>query len=248
MRYSKSRIITFLIILVISCLIPIATYANSAEPPSFTIIVSNAPKDLSLSLQFPNKGEMEGILLKKEQKAWESYYRFFYHMSPSRSIQLDGCMLIVKSAEKSFQCSLPVITFNRYNNFLTLDMETETLSVGQPKFRVALLVIMRVILTLLIEGCIFFLFGYRKKQSWIAFLAINIITQGGLNAMLTGPGMGSYWIFGFIFGEILVLAIELIAFIYFMKEFKKRRAVIYTVVANVFSLVLGGLLIAYLPI
>jgi len=243
-RYS--RILTvFAIVLLLSILFATAAYANSAEPPSFTVTVFNPPEDLSLSLRFADEEKAEAIVLNKEQKAWESYYRFFYHMSPLGRDNLDGAMLIIQSNEKNFQCFLPAATFNTYNNLLTLDLETESLTIGQPPLRVPLLVSMRIILTLVIEGVVFFLFGYRKKASWLAFLAINIVTQGALNAMLTGPSLGS---FGFIFGEFVVLAAELIAFICFVREFGKRRAAAYTVAANVASLILGGLLITYLPI
>jgi hypothetical protein len=237
----------FLMVLLSSISFSTAAYANSAEPPSFTVIVSNPPEDLSLSLRLADKGKTEAIVLNKEQKAWETYYRFFYHMSPIGNDNLDGAVLIVQSNGKNFQCSLPAATFNTYNNLLTLDMETENLTIGQPPLRVPLLVGMRIILTLVIEGVVFFLFGYRKKASWLAFFAINIVTQGALNAMLTGPSLGSYWGLGFIFGEILVLAVELIAFICFVKEFGKGRAAVYTVAANAASLILGGLLITYLP-
>lgn len=225
-----------------------AANANSAEPPSFTVIVSNPPEDLSLSLRFADEGQTEAIVLNKEQKAWETYYRFFYHMSPIGKDNLDGAVLIVQSSEKNFQCSLPAATFNTYNNLLTLDIETENLAIGQQPLRVPLLVTMRIILTLVIEGVVFFLFGYRKKASWLAFFTINIVTQGTLNAMLTGPGLVSYWWFGFIFGEIVVLIAELIAFICFVKELGKRTAAVYTVAANAASLILGGLLITYLPV
>ncbi|MEG2896333.1 MAG: hypothetical protein RR887_12235 [Niameybacter sp.] len=248
MKDNKRIITIMMMILLISTFAATATYANSAEPPSFTVMVTNPPKDLSLSLQFQGEGEADGILLNKEQKAWEAYYRFFYHMSPDRKRELEGAILIVESQEKRFECVLPAATFNHYNNLLTLDMDTESLSMGQPKFRVSVLVVMRVVLTLLIEGCIFFAFGYRTKQSWLTFLVVNGITQGGLNAMLTGPGIGAYWMFGFVFGELVILALELIAFTYFVKEFKKSRSACYVVVANAMSLILGGLLIAYLPV
>lgn len=238
----------FAILLLLGISLSTAAYANSAEPPSFTVIVSNPPKDLSLYLLFADAGEEEAIALEKERKVWETYYRFFYHMSPIRNNNMGGTVLIVQSNEKNFQCSLPASTMNTYNNLLMLDMEKESLTIGQPPLRVPILVAMRIILTLIIEGVVFFLFGYRKKASWLAFFAINLVTQGALNAMLTGPSLGSYWGLGFIFGEIVVLVVELIAFTCFVKEFGKRRAVVYTVTANAASLILGGLLISYLPI
>lgn len=246
-RYNRILLVLAMALL-LSLAFSAAAYANSAEPPGFTVIVANPPQDLSLSLRLADERQTEAIVLNKQQKAWESYYRFFYHMSPLGNDKLDGAVLIVQSKEKNFQCPLPAATFKTYNNLLTLDMETENLAIGQPPLRVPLLVAMRVMLTLVIEGAIFFLFGYRRKASWLAFLAINIVTQGALNAMLTGPGLGSYWWFGFIFIEIVVLAVELVAFICLVKELGKGRAAVYAVAANAASLILGGLLITYLPV
>ena len=114
--------------------------------------------------------------------------------------------------------------------------------------KVPLLIALRVMFTLIIEGFIFFLFGYREKRSWLVFLVVNILTQGGLNAMITGPGLGAYWMIGFIFGELVILIVEMIAFLKLVREHKKSRTALYTVVANAASLVLGGLLITYLPV
>lgn len=248
MKYKNRIIAIFIMVLLISSSTIIEANANSAEPPNFTVIVVNAPNQLSLSLQFPGEKENSGILLKKEEKAWESYYRFFYNMLPNRDFKLEDAELIVKSQEKTFKCQIPSESFDYYNNILTLDMETESLDIGQPWFRTPLLVAMRVIFTLLIEGIIFFLFRYRQKRSWVLFFAINIITQGGLNLMLTGPSLGSYWIFGYFFGEIIVIALEVVLFTWLLKESKKTKAFLFIIVANIISLVLGGMIISYLPI
>lgn len=243
----KTKFIWILIIL-LQISFPAIIYSNAAEPPSFTVIASNPPEDLSLSLLFSGDERTDAIELKKDKKAWETYYRFFYHMSPSSGDKLTNAVLIAESNEQSFEITLPVETFKRYNNLLTLDMKAERLALGQPVQRVPVLIALRVVLTLFIEGIIFFAFGYREGRSWLIFFAINILTQGGLNAMLTGPGMGSYWMFGFILGEIVVLIVEMIAFIKLMKERGKGRIVLYTITANIASLVLGGFLIAYLPV
>jgi len=107
---------------------------------------------------------------------------------------------------------------------------------------------MRVFLTLLIEGIIFLLFGFRKKRSWLVFTTVNLITQAGLNAMLTGPDLSNYWIFGYLFGEIVVLAVELTALLTFVKEFRKGRVALYVITANMASLIIGGMVITYLPV
>lgn len=248
MSKADNYIVLVILILVLSIAYPAGVFANSAEPPGFTVIVSNPPADLSLAIRLSDDQELDPILLSKERKGWEAHYRFFYHMSPLRNKNLEGAILVVQSSEKSFQCLVPASTFKMYNNLLTLDLEKESLKTGQSPLRVPLLVFMRVTLTLIIEGLIFLLFGYRKKASWIAFLIINLITQGGLNALLTGPNLAPYWVIGFIFGEIIILVTEAIAFASLVKEYKKGKAVLYTILANTASLIAGGFLISYLPV
>lgn len=248
MKRYRQIIIILMITILLGMSLPGIVHSNAAEPPSFTIIALNPPEDLSLSLLLSDESQIEAIELDKENKAWETYYRFFYHMIPQGRDKLEGAQLVVESGEQSFQISLPTETFKTYNNLLTLDLDAESIIIGQSPLRVPILVGIRVILTLLIEGIVFYLFGFREKRSWIIFLIINLITQGGLNAMITGPIIGPYWMFGFIFGEIIILIVEMIAFISMLKEGKKSRRAIYTIAANLASLILGGILISYLPV
>jgi len=190
----------------------------------------------------------EPVTLSKEEKGWEAYYRFFYHTYPGGQRSLDGAVLIVEYDEGRFECDLPAETFSEYNNLLTLDIRAQTVVSGQPPWRTPTLIALRVLLTLSGEGLIFFLFGYRMPRSWFAFVVINLVTQGTLNSFLTGPQIGAYWLLGFAFGEAIVLAVEMIAFAYFVREFSKRRAILYALTANVVSLIVGGLLISKLPI
>ncbi len=244
-----ARIVPFVAVATLLWLsFPVAVCSNAAEPPTFTIMVSNPPDDLSLSLRLPNDRETEAIVLQSERRAWETYYRFFNSLSPSRHDSLNGAVLVVQSSERSFECPLPAATFRSYNNLLTLDLETGNLTVGQSPFRVPALVALRVLLTLLIEGAVFFLFGYRKRRSWLAFLAVNLVTQGALNALFTGPDIGSYWMIGFVVGEIVVLAVETATLVGIISEHTRRRTVFFVLSANAASLLLGGQLIARLPI
>lgn len=246
MKRYKWMIMVLVTVILLS--FPTEMKANSAEPPGFTVLVSNPPDDMSLFLLFPDESQIKKIELQKEQKAWETYYRFFYHMSPWKKYELDGVILAVESKEKSSNYLLPVETFKTYNNLLTLDLKTDSLVIGQSPFRVPILVALRVVLTLTIESLVFILFGFRQRRSWLAFFIINIITQTGLNAMITGPGIGSYWLIGFVILEILVIIVELAAFTAIVKEHKRIRTALYTITANLSSLVLGGLLITYLPV
>lgn len=239
----------FLLIFIVVSLFATKAHANSAEPPCLTVIVSYPMEDLTLSLRFADGSESDAFLLKKEQKAWETYYRFFYNgMTSTLKPLLKDATLIVNSSEKSFECQLPTSTFKQYNNVLSLDLESEQVIVGQKPFRAPLLIGMRVSLTLLIEGLIFFAFGYRNKKSWITFLLINLFTQGALNIMLSGSVLNSYWIFGYVFCEIIIFFVEAFAFASILKEQKRDRVFAYVFIANIISLILGGALIVYLPV
>ncbi|MBE0450942.1 MAG: hypothetical protein IBX70_08865 [Clostridia bacterium] len=72
------------------------------------------------------------------------------------------------------------------NNVYTLDLSERTLTEGKLKLRTAALVGVRVAMTLILEALIFWLFAFRKKESWIAFLLINLMTQIALNVWITG--------------------------------------------------------------
>lgn len=112
-----------------------------------------------------------------------------------------------------------------------------------------------VLLTLLLEGLIFYLFGFRKKISWVAFVFINLITQALLHIWIDSPNLfdsirfsQDELIFCLISGEIFVFLFEAVAFGIFVKEKNISNRTIYALVANLFSLVLGGFILSFIPI
>jgi len=133
---------------------------------------------------------------------------------------------------------------------VTLDVSNRELTPGKYPFRSVLLVSIRLLLTLLLEGIIFWLFRFRQKRSWLIFLMINLVTQGALNIWLNSGGslMPSYLIFSLIIGEFFVFTTEMIAFPIFIKEHKKSRILIYAFIANLISLIGGGYIISVLPV
>jgi len=225
-----------------------AVSANSAESPGLTVVVYFPPNDLTLSIRFAGGNTAKTVQLKKEQRAWEAYYRFFYGGANSIS-SLKDSTLIINSGEKSFEVYLPEETFNSYNNLITLDFKNENVTKGQSAARSAALVSMRVILTLVIEGLVLFLFRYRKKSSRIIFVAVNLFTQTGLNIILSGPNLSfSYWFYGLIFLEVIIFALEAAVYTLALKEHSKKRAVLYALTANYASFMLGCLLLSHLPV
>ena len=92
--------------------------------------------------------------------------------------------------------------------------------------------------------------------SWLVFLLVNLVTQGAVNALLlwgVGP-LGNlystgiaYWLL-YVPMELVVLAVEIVAFRKLLREKEKLSATIYAIVANLFSWLLGGAMLTYLPI
>jgi hypothetical protein len=229
-----------IIVIIFIVLFNFKCYANSAEPPSILIIVPNASDNLEVSI------ESGGNVYKSQKidKLMESYYAF-YSSEMKRS---NDYVIVVSSENERFEINLDR-SLKNYNNIFTLDLTNETLTEGKLLSRSILLVVMRVVLTLIIEALIFWMFGFRKKESWIAFLAINLVTQGALNIWINGfIPVQSYIVFSLIFGEIFVFIAEIIGFVMFCTEHNNLEKIVYVIVANFASLMIGGYILSVLPI
>lgn len=212
---------------------------NAAEPPSIIIIVPNAPGDLVVKLAADAEGKA-----RVTDKPFERYYTFYYRDLNN----VDDYTIAVSSLERTFQIPLgePLKT---YNNIFTLDLDQQTLEPGKSWSRSAMLVSLRIILTLIIEAAVLWLFGYREKRSWYAFLFINLLTQGALNIWLNEfSPLSGYMVINLVWGEVQVLIVELIVLLAFLREHHRLRTFAYVLTANLLSLIVGGYIITYLPI
>lgn len=248
----KKRILLVLLTVVLICATPFSASANSAEPPGIIILVTNAPDDLNVTLEIPSDDWRVDVT--KSTKMWEKYFRIFYH--PTRedvTYKIEDATLSVTSSEKSFKCPLPENLSGgyRYNMALYLDYENETLTLGEPAYRAPLLISIRLILTLALEGAVFLLLRFRKKSSWIIFLIVNLLTQGWLNYMISGSdlhGSSGYLVIAFIAMELLIFTVESVAISIFVREGRWYKRLCFALLANTVSLVLGIVAMSYLPI
>lgn len=233
-----------LILLMVSILL-ISINANAAEPPAIIFIVSFPPDDLTLSVEYHDGTEIVIVKLQKTIKYKETQFQLFRYDIKAQ----DNLTIIVESNEKNYTLPISAKYLSSYNNVITLDFKNQTISDGQSTFRSILLVSMRVGFTLILEGLILFLFGYKNKSSWILFLILNLITQGLLNIGLHNLGLNSYSLFlSLIFYEFIIYIVETIICVILLKEHSKARAVIFSLTANTTSYILGGLLITFLPV
>ncbi len=240
-KSSKNLLLGMLLCTIMILILPTTVLANSAEPPSLVILIKNPPKDLSIVL-VSNESRPEARV---KRVAWEGYYAFY-----SRDMQVNGDYTFkVTTNGETFECRIDT-PLKEYNNVFTLDIPLRKLMPGTYPFRRVIVVSMRLLLTLLLEGIIFWFFRFRQKKSWIIFLCINLVTQGALNIWLNSGGslMPSYLILSLIFGEFFVFMAEMIMFPILIKEHGKSRSLSYAFIANFISLIAGGFIISVLPV
>ena len=97
--------------------------------------------------------------------------------------------------------------------------------------------------TLLIEGLLLFAFGYRSKRSWLVFLLVNLVTQGGFAVYLAvtvlNHGVSGWSLIFYIPIEVIITLVELLLYRRLLTEKNKARAAVYAIAANLCSAVLG---------
>ena len=155
--------------------------ANSAEPPCLTVVVSGGPEDLELQLEIPANitGHQAKILrVDLETRLWERQFHFFGDWSDVTVKAFDVPTLIVSSGDETFACPVPEEALEGYNNLLTLDYKNQVLEGKYDTLRIPLLILLRVVLTLILEGVVFFVAGYRQKRSWLIFLVVSLFAGG----------------------------------------------------------------------
>lgn len=221
-------------------------FANAAEPPCLTLITGKDSADTEFWLEIGG----EKFEPQKKIVAWETYYRFynseFYDVSPDEKV-----FIVAKTADEEIRYELEHSVRFSYRGIMTFDPE-EGFYIGQNQWRIPLLVSMRVAATIIIELAVLLLFRIRRAKSILCFLCINLVTQGLLNAFITGPTTGYVGMLLYILEPLIIIA-EAAAFYFLVPEFeekfgKRRFAVLYALAANIASWILGGWMISNLPI
>ncbi len=242
------KLLSVLLILMVCLLLAIPVSANSAEPPGLIIIATGLPENAQMSIQTLWGTEVPDVQIDRQDKLWESYFRFFYRGALERE-DFETAMLVVSTPEGGSTYPFPQGDYRGYSTVLTLDYSKNTLTMGQDPWRQPIMTVIRILLTLLCEGLVFFLFGFRSKRSWLVFLAVNLLTQGWLNIVVNNYAfVNGYWIFSLLGMELLIFIGEAIAIPLAVKERKGWQRVVYALTANGVSLFVGMQLISHLPL
>ena len=260
------------LLLCLLCLVPTA-YADIGPKPEVTITVVNAPEGvlyLDLLAQgeptdqpYSNSnGECDPALLDNlrslEGDGWvlayttgtkgppvfgdvrpreDGTWRFSYVGLPESFRVAAATADEAKAAEVSY-------TRDFVDN-IVYDWQANTVrEATPPPLRFLVRLAATLIPTLLSEGALFWLFGFRDRRGWLVFLAVNTATQVGLHLAVGSILPQAGWHFlnytlTILIPELIVWVAEAAAYAFLLREHSRGRRVGYAFAANFASFVLG---------
>lgn len=178
-----------------------------------------------------------GDLASREDGTW----RFSYSGLPGTFRIAAATADMAQATEKSYTRS--------FIDEVVYDWESNTVRAVTPKpVRFVAEVLVTLIPTLLIEGLILFLFGYREKRTWVVFLIVNVLTQLALhifcgNVLLFAGSHFLLYVLFLLIPELIIWVAEAAVFALLSRERTVGRRIGYAVCANAVSFILG-----YVPV
>ena len=167
----------------------------------------------------------------------DGIHRFGYHGLPDT-------FRIAVSGPGGAQATDEPFTRTVFYTHLTYDWETNTVTQAtSPAGFYGLQFLSTLVPTLIIEGILLWLFGFRAKRDWLVFLIVNLVTQAGLHlwiaADLVSIGDSALQYMVLLVAEVPILAVELAAYVFLLQEHSRLRRAAYAACANAASYALG---------
>jgi len=228
-----------------------AASAKQVRTPGLLIFVINAPKDLKLFIQFRNSALPEPQEMQRTSRYWETYYNYYYQQLPGRFDEdFIGAKLIVRSSQYSYELPIPRDPEMRVDKrMMSLDLKQGTLIYGEPGWRAPLSVAGRVMLTLVLEGAVFFLFGLRDKMSWLGFFILNLITHSLLSSFLVHPIEAKGDFFMLVSYSVAIILVEAGFYYFTLREVElSPKMLLFALVANLVGFFLGNWIMPHFPV
>jgi len=168
-------------------------------------------------------------------------HRFTYYGLPR-------AFRIAVSGPDGAQATDEPFTRTVFYTHLTYDWETNSITrATSPAGFYGVQFLSTLVPTLLVEGGLLWLFGFRAGRDWLVFLAVNLVTQAGLHlwiaADLVSIGDSALQYLVLLVAEVPILLVELIAYVFLLKEYSGLRRAAYAACANIASYAVG-----YLPL
>ncbi len=243
------RLLAFFILLLTSLTNSQVVFGASI-PPGVKIFVAAPPRDLQLSINFNHPSLLDPREMTKTTRGWETYFNYYYSKMKGRYDEdFHAAVLVVRSEKYNFEIKIPRDPQSRmYKRYMTLNLEDETLTFGEPAWRKPLFVIAHLLIALALKGILLFLLGLRYKTTWIIFLIINLITQTWLSVYLADAFIGLYSIFFlYLFYASFTILEALIVWITVDEIRRGTTAFLYVFLINIVSIFVGNLLLPSLP-
>lgn len=181
-------------------------------------------------------------------------YMWRMHVYEDHMVEEDITIRVRSPNMETYELTIPPDSLNGYQSVLTLDVNQKEIHPARSNLRTMIMVINRLIITLILESVVFFLFQYRNRRSWICFLLINITTQLLLSLFL----LHSSWITHFyirsidmaviLVAEVFIVFIEVVTCLLCIREHRKRRVILCVILSNMISYMIGSAFLMHLPI
>lgn len=185
----------------------------------------------------PMSGKLTG-----EEKDGKMYHRFGYVGVPN------SFKVIVVTKDGTVKISGQYDRKNFVSN-MVYDFHENTLRTRSPIALAYLLQFMSTCIpTLLIEGILLLVFGFRGKKNWIVFLGANIATQVFLTVTLGTALIRSGLLAAMLVQipiELIILVMETIVYNFLLEGRSRGRRVGYGITANLCTWVLGFFMITF---
>lgn len=232
------------IFLVVLMIYPEQISANSAPPPTMTMVVENIDEDIDLELFLPDRDK---VSINKNREEGKNIYEIYIPRDIQQEELAGAKFLFSRNQDSVAELPFPKEVKNAYAGTWRLDFETGEMRRDSPLDGQWPYVVVSLITTLIVEGFFFFIFGYREKKSWKVFLLVNLISQAVLHTLLFSS-IFFYWIFDLSRFEVLIFLGEATVMSLLIKEKKRPVTLIYSLIANIFSFYMGFLVMMLLPI
>ncbi len=160
----------------------------------------------------------------------------------------DRFKIIIVDSDNEIIVSENVLERKSFNTKAYFDCDTRLIKEKSYILSVVMQLFSTCLLTLLVEGIIFLLFGFSLKLNWKPFLIINLITQI-LLTIIVAISMYTYGIMlallAFIAFEWVIVIGEAILFSKYLVQHSNKRRVFFAITANIASLVVGLMITLY---
>lgn len=236
----RSKISILILGIMIFISMTIISSANAMEPPGTILIVEGGGDEVHAWIVY------EGVEYQARELKYPLETQYWFENYGTYNV---GDKVSIVISDGSIIHRFEVVQNKNYRNLYTYNIKNTSLENGKSLKRTLTLVSLRLVLTLIIEGIIFFVFGFRKMKSWIIFFGINLITQLGLNIYINTIEIArAYSIINVFIAEFWIFLVELIIIPLLVREHSTMRKLVYVLIANLLSLIVGGFILTVLPI